>query len=122
RPLPGARWGSWGILCCRWLVSECVCVLGGEGGFHRMFPEARPISGQALPQMTSLSLPLCVRVCVCVCVCEAHRGVFAQLTERGEGLLVGLAYLLNDGLQLGRQLVRLHKLRLGRLLLLLVPV
>ena len=67
-----------------------------------------------------------MHVCVCERVCvpwpRSHRGVFAQLTERGEGLLVRLADLLDDGLQLGCHLVALGQLRLGALLLLLVPV
>lgn len=53
---------------------------------------------------------------------RTHRGVLAQLAEGREGLLVGSADLLNDALQLGRQLVALRQLRLRALLLLLVPV
>lgn len=51
-----------------------------------------------------------------------HRGVLAQLAEGREGLLMGLADLLDDGLQLGRELVALRQLRLRAFLLLLVAV
>lgn len=67
-----------------------------------------------------------MRVFACVRVSvpwpRSHRGVFTQLTERRKGLLVSLADLLYDGLQLGCHLVALCQLRLGALLLLLVPV
>lgn len=51
-----------------------------------------------------------------------HRGVFAKLAEGGEGFLMGLTNLFNDGLQLGCQLVALCQLRLWALLLLFIPV
>lgn len=51
-----------------------------------------------------------------------HRSVFAQLAQGGEGILVGLAHLLNEVLHLGRDHIALRTLRLRRVLLLLVPV
>ena len=57
-----------------------------------------------------------------VCVCVSHRGVFAQLTERGESLLMGLADTFDHLLGLGTQHVDLSTLWLLLLLLLLVPV
>lgn len=53
---------------------------------------------------------------------KTHRSVFAELAERGEGLLVGFAHLLDELLHLGRDDVALRALRLGHVLLLLVPV
>ena len=52
----------------------------------------------------------------------SHRGVLAQLAERGEGFLVSLADLLGEVVQLCRHLVALRALLLRRLLLLLVSV
>lgn len=39
---------------------------------------------------------------------QTHGGVFPQLAERREGLLVSRADLIHDQAQLCRQLVRLH--------------
>lgn len=53
---------------------------------------------------------------------NTHRSVFAELAEGGEGLLVGFAHLLDELLHLGRDDVALRALRLGHVLLLLVPI
>ena len=60
---------------------------------------------------------------MCLSVCySTNRGVFPQLAERWEGLLMSLAYLLYDGLLFCIQLIVFGQLWLGTLLLLLIAV